>query len=162
MEQNLLLSQRAELEKQLKEELKACRETRRKIGAINLLLGPITEPGSSSQTEPNGDTQAVAFRGVLTKILEKDRREKRKMEAVRGTLKLHRGFFTARTLVEAINNAGFCSVTERDMAGRFRTGTTSRSGAGWRKRSASSKAGRGGSRIHNESLFSTSSTKIRR
>jgi len=35
----------------------------------------------------------------------------------------------------------------RDTAGRFRTGTTSRSGAGWRKRSASSKAGRGGSRI---------------
>jgi len=82
-------------------------------GGVCLIL---TEPGSSSQTEPNGDTQAVAFRGVLTKILEKDRREKRKMEAVRGTLKLHRGFFTARTLVEAINNAGFCSVTERDVS----------------------------------------------
>lgn len=34
----------------------------------------------------------------------------------------------------------------RNTAGRFRLGTTSRSGAGWRKRSASSKAGRGGSR----------------
>ena len=35
----------------------------------------------------------------------------------------------------------------RNMAGRFRNGTTSRSRAGWRKRSANSKARRGGCRI---------------
>ena len=58
----------------------------------------------------------MAFRDVLTKVLEKDRREKKVMEAVRATLKTSIGIFNARTLVETINNAGHCSVTERSVS----------------------------------------------
>lgn len=116
MDKKKLLDQRAALEKQLREELRACRLTRRKIDAINLLVGEATDMVSGiSRAERSQNTQVAAFGDSLETILETDHRERNVMEAVRQALEDARGTFTARTLVETINSTAQCSLTERDV-----------------------------------------------
>jgi hypothetical protein len=113
-DKNVLLQQRTELAAQLRMELNACRATRRKIAAIDLLLEAQggRDPSPDSELHQN----SPAFESTLHTALRADRREKNVMQAIRQIIENARGAFTARTLVEAINRESTVEITERDVS----------------------------------------------
>ena len=116
MKEKMLLDQRAELERQLKDELEACRATRRKIQAIDLLLGHTGSTRNNRELDSTPTCGVAAFEDPLGSLLADDRRGKSIMGIVRATLKDSRGTFTSGTLVEAIKRTHSCSLTERDVS----------------------------------------------
>jgi hypothetical protein len=71
--------------------------------------------GITAETKPGQASQVTVLANALKGKVNGDRKEG-VMELVRQTLQHNQGFFTARALVEFINQTLSCSVTEREIS----------------------------------------------
>lgn len=116
MDRTALLARRKRLQRQRDAELRACRaKWRIRINSVDRLLrAPTTAHHIASGTRPKRASRLAVVAGAL----ERDARGDRKqgvMEVVRQTLRHTQGVFTARTLVQFINQTRPFSVTERGI-----------------------------------------------
>jgi hypothetical protein len=116
MDKKALLRRKRRLERQRDAELRAYRaKWRSRINSVDRLLRAVTTADEvGRQTKPGQATRLAALATALEGKANGDRKEG-VMALVRHTLQHNRGFFTARTLVEFINQTQPCCVTERDI-----------------------------------------------
>jgi hypothetical protein len=117
MNQAALIKRRTELAMRRDAELRACRaKWRSRINSIDLLLKTAaTAADSASPTKP-GHASSVAVCANGNRRKGKRDGTEGALELVRRTLQRKRGFFTARTLVEFINQSRPTSVTGRGIS----------------------------------------------
>jgi hypothetical protein len=116
MDRKALLRRRRQLERQRDAELRACRaKWRSRINSVDRLLrAAATTVDTTSQAKPVQASLVAAFANALKGKAKWDRKEG-VMEVVQRVLQHKRGFFTARTLVELINETRPFSVTMWDI-----------------------------------------------
>ena len=116
MDEKALIKRRTQLERQRDAELRACRaKWRSRINSVDRLLrAAATAGGATSQTKP-GKASSIAVPANSLEGKVNGDRKKGVMEVVQQTLQHHRGFFTARALVELINRTKPGAVTVRDI-----------------------------------------------
>jgi hypothetical protein len=116
MDRKALLARRKRLQRQRDAELRAFRARwRRRLNSVDRLVrAPATTGGITSRTKPGLAFPVAAFANAL-KGKVNGHRKQGVMEVVRQTLRHNRGFFTARTLVQFINQTRPFSVTERGI-----------------------------------------------
>jgi hypothetical protein len=117
MDPKALRARRMQFKKRRDAELRACQaKWRRRINSVDRLLKVAGAANENMAETRSGQASRVA---VLAKALEgkvNGDRKKGMMEVVRQTLRHNQGFFTARALVEFINQTLSCSVTEREIS----------------------------------------------
>ena len=117
MDQKALRERRAQLETRRDAELRACRaKWRRRISSVDRLLrAAAAADGIMVETRSGQACPVTVLANALKGKVNGDRKEG-VMELVRQTLQHNQGFFTAKALVEFINQTLSCSVTEREIS----------------------------------------------
>jgi hypothetical protein len=117
MDPKALRARRTQFKKRRDAELRACQaKWRRRINSVDRSLRAAAAADGIMAETKSGQASQVA---VLAKALEgkaNGDRKKGMLEVVRQTLRHSQGFFTARALVEFINQTLSCSVTEREIS----------------------------------------------
>ena len=117
MDQKALIKRRTKLKRRRDAELRACRaKWRSRINSVDRSLRTADSAADlASQTKPRQAFPVAVSANALEGKVKRDHKE-RAMEVVRQTLQRKRGFFTARALVELINNTMSISVTAQGIS----------------------------------------------
>ena len=117
MDKMALLKRRRRLQRQRDAELRACRaKWRSRINSIDRLLRTADTAGVvKSQARPGQARPIAGLANALQNNMKRGRKEG-VLKLIRHILRRNRGFFTATTLADLINQSCPCSVTRRDLS----------------------------------------------